>query len=131
VDTGNQKRDDHLRSPDFFEVSTYPEIKFVIDGIEATSPTTAKATGKLTIKDVTKAVTFDVHDIAFGTGMRGRPMLGFEATTTIDRQDFHVSGGAPLVGNDVKITLNVEAGEAMAPPPAPAPAPASATPTGQ
>lgn len=112
IDTDNQKRDDHLRSADFFDAAKYPEMKFQSRSWKKTGDDSYDVTGDLTIKDVTRQVVLKVSLLGFGPGMNGAKLSGWEATTTIDKKDFNVKDPAMLdaaLGDDVKITINVEA----------------------
>ncbi len=113
IDTKNTDRDDHLRSPDFFDVETYPTIEFKSKKIVKGKGNNFKIIGDLTIKDVTKEVTLDAEFL----GVVELPKVtkaGFTAETTINRQDFNVKwdnklqDGSLVVGNDVKIMLEIE-----------------------
>ena len=113
ITTGDQKRDDHLRSADFFEVETYPTMTFTTTGVQPTGQNSFRLVGDLTIKETTKEVTFDVEaagPIPIENGQR----VGFHATTTIDRRDFGITwgselpGGIPAVGHQVQLVLDVE-----------------------
>ena len=112
IDTGNQKRDDHLRTPDFFEVAKYPTMKFKSTSWKKTGENTFEVTGDLTLKDVTKPVVLKVSLLGFGPGMGGAQLSGWEATTTINKKEFNVKDPAMLdaaLGDDVTITIAVEA----------------------
>lgn len=112
IDTENQKRDDHLRSPDFLDAAKFPTIKFKSKAWKKTGQDTYDVTGDLTIKDVTKEVVLKVTSLGFGPGMQGAQLSGWEATTKIDKKDFNVKDPAMLdaaVGDEVTITINVEA----------------------
>jgi len=114
VDTRNQKRDDHLRSPDFFEVDKYPEISFVSKKIVGSGPDIT-VIGDLTIKGTTKEVTLKGEYLGSNTDPWGNQRAGFEASGKINRQDFGLTWnkaletGGVLVGEDVEIGLQVEA----------------------
>lgn len=113
IDTGNQKRDDHLRSPDFFEVPKYPTMTFKSTSWKKTGFNTYDVVGKLTLKDVTKEVVLKVTSLGFGPGMGGAQLSGWEATTTINKRDFSMKGPTMLelaLGDEVTITINIEAG---------------------
>lgn len=113
VDTGNQKRDDHLRTADFFDAAKYPTMKFRSTAWKKTGENTFDVTGDLTLKDVTKPVTLKVTLLGFGPGMPGTQLSGWEATTTIDKKQWNMKDPAMLdaaLGDDVTITINVEAG---------------------
>ena len=110
VNTGDEGRDGHLRSGDFFDVETHGQMTF-----RTTSFDGEKAVGDLTIKGVTKPVELDVDFGGIGGDPWGNQRIGFEATTTITRQDFNVSfngivdGTKVLVGDKITIVLSVEA----------------------
>jgi polyisoprenoid-binding protein YceI len=113
IDTANQKRDDHLRNPDFFDAAKYPTMKFKSKSWQKTGENTFDVTGDLTLKDVTKEVVLKVNLLGFGPGMGGTKLSGWEATTTIDKKQFNMKDPAMLdaaLGDDVTIIINVEAG---------------------
>lgn len=109
VDTGSADRDGHLKSPDFFDVEQNPEMTFV-----STSVTDGTLVGDLTIKGVTKPVTFDLEFNGVAADPWGNTKAGFEAETEINRTDWGltwnaaIEGGGVLVAEKVKITLDVE-----------------------
>lgn len=109
VDTRNADRDTHLRSADFFDTDVNPTMTFVSTEVSADS-----MTGDLTIKGVTRPVTFDLEFVGTSADPWGGRRAGFEASTTINRKDFGltwnvaVEGGGVLVGEKVQITLDVE-----------------------
>lgn len=110
INTSVENRDNHLRSPDFFEVEKYPNMTFKSTKILATGkPNEYLLYGKLTIKDVTKDVIFDVHYGGTVTSDQGQK-LGLKATTTINRFDYNINydPAAAGVGNDVKIVAHLQ-----------------------
>ena len=113
IDTGNAKRDDHLRSADFFEVEKYPAISFKSTSIRPKSATEFDVTGDLTIRDVTKRVTLPVTFLGFGKDGRGNERAGFELETKLDRKDYGVvwnrtfDEGGVLLGDDVKVMIGL------------------------
>lgn len=113
VNTASEKRDGHLKTPDFFDAMKFPTITFKSTSWKKTGDDTFDVTGDLTIKDVTKSVVLAVKVLGFGPGMMpGSQVTGWEGSTTINRRDFGVNGPAMLgkaVGDDVKISLSVEA----------------------
>jgi len=115
IDTGVEDRDNHLRSPDFFEVEKYPTITFKSSGVQVVDSTHAKVTGDLTIRDVTRPVTLDVEFLGQAASPFGDQRAGFEASTTINREDFGLiwnqalEAGGVLVGQNVKIYLDIQA----------------------
>jgi polyisoprenoid-binding protein YceI len=115
VDTRVSRRDDDLKSPNFFDVAKYPNITFQSTKIEKAGEGKLKVTGNLTIKDVTKEVTLDVTGPTAPITAMGNQRRGVSATTKINRQDFHVSADPGMVGDDISILIDFE----MAPPPPP------------
>lgn len=113
INTGNQKRDDHLRGSDFFDVAKYPTITFKSTGWKKTGEDTFEVSGDLTIKDVTKPVTLNVTSLGFGPGAQpGSQLSGWEATTKIDKKEFNVKDPTmldPALGDEVAIMINIEA----------------------
>lgn len=114
IATGQERRDNHLKSAEFFDVEKYPELTFKSKSIEKADDG-YRLVGDLTIKDVTKEVSFPFNLVGPINSPFGDVRIGAEATLTINRQDFGVSwnkaleGGGLVVGNEVKITLEVEA----------------------
>jgi len=109
INTSNERRDNHLRSDDFFGAATHPKITFQSTDWKKTGESTFAVTGDLTIKNITKPVTLDVELLGFGDGSRGAKLSGWEATTKFDRTDFEVGGINPAIGNEVEITITIEA----------------------
>ena len=117
INTGSEDRDNHLRSADFFDAETYPEIKFVANNVTKKGDEYEIA-GDLTIKDVTKPVVFEAEYGGKGTNPWGVEVVAFEAETKINREEFGLTWnaaletGGVLVGKDIKITLELEANPA-------------------
>jgi polyisoprenoid-binding protein YceI len=115
IDTRDEKRDEHLRSADFFEVETYPEIVFKSRKIEPGETGRFKATGDLTIKATTHEVVLDLEINGPIKDPWGNHRAGTEGGVTIDRQDYGVKfsrvmdNGGLIVGNDVVISFAIEA----------------------
>lgn len=112
VDTADQKRDAHLRDPDFFEVEKFPTMTFKSKSWRKTGEDTFDVVGDLTIKGITKEVVLKTTLLGFGEGMQGAQLSGWEATTTVEKSDFALKGPAILsaaLGDKVTITINVEA----------------------
>ena len=115
INTDNQKRDDHLRNADFFEVAKFPTITFRSRQWKKTGEHTFDVTGDLTLKGVTKETVLKVTSLGFGPGMGGAQLSGWEATTKIDKKQFNMPDPAMLdaaLGDDVAITINIEAKKA-------------------
>jgi len=112
IDTRNADRDGHLKSNDFFDMATYPEITFVSTSVEAKGGDRYAVTGDLTIKGVTKPVTIDVELTGTATDPFGNDRLGLEGTTVVNRKDWGVSWNAALDAGGVlvseKVTLEIE-----------------------
>lgn len=110
INTNVEKRDDHLRSADFFEVEKYPKMTFKSTKILATGKSNQYLLyGKLTIKDVTKDVIFDVNYGGTVKSEQGEK-LGVEAKTTINRFDYNINfdPAAAGVGKDVSIIIHLQ-----------------------
>ncbi|HNP17169.1 MAG TPA: YceI family protein [Fulvivirga sp.] len=110
INTNVEKRDNHLRSADFFEVEKYPNMIFKSTKMVATDqPDEYLLHGKLTIKDVTKDVVFDVHFGGIAKSAQG-DKLGVEAKTTINRFDYNINfdPDAAGVGQDVSIIVHLQ-----------------------
>lgn len=113
ISTKSKDRDNHLRSADFFDADQYPTISFQSTDI-AKDGDDYKVTGDLTIKDVTKPVTFNVEFNGKGTNPWGVEVYGFEAETKINRDEFGLTWnaaletGGVLVGKEIKINVDLE-----------------------
>lgn len=119
IDTGVAKRDDHLKSPDFFDAAKYPTIKFVSTEVKGT-PESFKLTGNLTIHGVTKKVTFDSKYNGSAVDPYKNEKAGFAGKAKISRKDFGLKWNTmveagPVVGDEVTIDLRLEAALAAAP----------------
>jgi polyisoprenoid-binding protein YceI len=112
IDTRNADRDGHLKSNDFFDMDTYPEITFASTAIEQVDDVNYRVTGDLTIKGVTKSVTIDFEYTGAATDPFGNHRIGFEGTTTVNRKDWGVNWNAALEAGGVlvseKVTLEFE-----------------------
>ncbi len=112
VDTNNDKRDDHLRSADFFEADKYPEITFESTSYRGNA-SKGKLQGVLTIKGVSKKVTLNVTQSKI-IDFKGKKKLGIVLTTDMDRRDFGVGDSTPnaIVSNDLEAKITIEFDEA-------------------
>lgn len=115
INTGNAKRDEHLRSGDFFDVAKFPVMTFQSTKVERSGADTLKVTGNLTIKGVTKQVVLTVEGpSAEIKSPQGVVKRGASAVAKINRQDFGVSwnkkldAGAVVVGDEVQISIEAE-----------------------
>ena len=114
IDTAVEKRDTHLRSADFFEVTAYPTMTFTSTEVAEATATSAKLHGLLMLHGVERPVALDLAIHGEGKDPWGNVRSGFTATTRINRKDFGLSWnqvletGQLLVGEDVEITIEVE-----------------------
>jgi polyisoprenoid-binding protein YceI len=116
VDTGSADRDGHLKSADFFDVETYPSITFRSTGVKDLEGDRFTLEGDLTVRDVTRPVSFTATYNGLGTNPWGQQVVGFEGRIELDREDFGLTWnqaletGGVLVGKVVTIDIAVEAG---------------------
>lgn len=114
IDSGTTDRDNHLRSPDFFNVEQHPEIAFKSTGFALKGEDEGVLTGDLTIAGVTQSVELSVEFLGQGKSPFGDMRAGFTAETRINREDFGLTWnqaletGGFLVGQEVKITLDIQ-----------------------
>ncbi len=115
INTDNEKRDSHLKTPDFFDVAKYPAISFKSTQVTGIKGETAKLHGDLTMHGVTKPVVLDLMLGGTTKDPWGNTRAGFSATGTLNRKDFAISfnrtldAGGLLLGEDVAISLDIEA----------------------
>jgi polyisoprenoid-binding protein YceI len=110
IDTGNADRDKHLRSASFFNATDFPTLTFKSTSVKKTDDTHLDVTGDLTIHGVTKSVTAKVE--ITGTGeMKGKQLIGFETVFDIKRSDFGMKEMLNMLGDDVRLTVSLEAGK--------------------
>jgi polyisoprenoid-binding protein YceI len=115
IDTGVGDRDNHLRSGDFLDVETYPELTFKSTRIVKHDGNDLVIAGDLTIRGVTREIELPVEYSGVGTTPWGTEVLGFSASTELDREDFGMTWnatletGGVLVGKKLKIEIEVEA----------------------
>jgi polyisoprenoid-binding protein YceI len=116
INTDNERRDNHLKSDDFFNAEKYPTIKFEGTSMKPLGNNKYELTGNLTIRDVTKQVTWKVTHGGILAGSRGKK-AGFKATTNINRFDYGLKWdratetGGLVVGKEVEITVKLELDE--------------------
>ena len=114
INTENERRDAHLKTDDFFNAEKFPEIKFKSAAFEKVEGDKYKITGDLTIRDITKKVTFDAVYNGSIKGMRGTTIASWKATLTINRFDYGlkwnrtIEAGGLIAGDMVNITLSLE-----------------------
>ena len=120
IDTGVADRDAHLKSADFFDAATYPEITFRTDRVEPESNGRLRLVGQLTLKGVTRQVAFDVESHGKAADPWGNRRAAFTAKTAIDRRDFGLTWnqvletGGVMVGERVDIEVDLEAVQQIA-----------------
>ena len=109
VDTDNQKRDDHLRSPDFFNAKQFPVITFKSTGIKAAGDNQYEVTGDLTLHGVTKSITVPLKKTGEKDTGRMGYRTGWEAQLDLKRSDYGMTGMQGAVGDDVHLVVSFEA----------------------
>src|SRR5271166_2687915 len=115
IDTRVDRRDAHLKSPDFLDVAKFPTITFKSTKVEADGPNKWKVTGDLTLHGVTKPVVLDVEGSGPPIQVMGQTRAGASATAKIKRSDFGLTwnkaleSGGVMVGDEVAISIDVEA----------------------
>ena len=120
IDTNVADRDKHLRGADFFDVEKYPEITFKSKSIKKATGDTYNVLGTLTMHGVSKDITLPVTFLGEGKDPWGGTRAGFETATTLNRKDFGivwnkaVDNGGVLLGDDVKVEINLETTKAAA-----------------
>ena len=114
INTKDAKRDDHLKSPDFFDAAQYPYITFKSQRVEVQDANYARLSGDLTIRDVTKEVTLEVEYNGTAKSPWGTLNAGFSAKTRINRKDWGLNWnvaletGGILVGDQINISIELE-----------------------
>ncbi|POY36409.1 hypothetical protein C3K47_11725 [Solitalea longa] len=119
ISTGNTQRDDHLKSPDFFDAANYPQLKFVSTEFNKVDDEEYELTGNLTIKDVTKSVKLKVEFGGSGKDPWGNKKAGFSIQGKINRKDFGLNWnaaletGGVLVSDDVRLSAEIQLAEVV------------------
>ena len=114
VNTKNEQRDGHLKSPDFFDAANYPKMTFVSTGVRKLSEHEYKVDGNLTIRNVTRPITLDVIYNGAVQGFGGIAVAGFEIRAKINRFDFGLhwnaltEAGGVVVSNEIRIEILAE-----------------------
>lgn len=118
INTGNDKRDGHLKSDEFFDVAKFPTITFKSKSVKQTGSESGDIVGDLTMHGVTKEITLHVKFLGKGKGMGGAAISGWEVTADpIKRADYGLTWsktieGTAVIGDDVRVTIEVEADKA-------------------
>jgi polyisoprenoid-binding protein YceI len=112
IDTRNAQRDGHIRTNDFLDIESYPEIRFVSTSIEHEGGNDFQVTGDLTIKDVTRSITLPLEYQGAAKDPFGNDRIGFEGSVVINRKDWGITWNAALETGGVlvseKVTLEFE-----------------------
>lgn len=114
IDTRSKQRDDHLRSPDFFNIAEYPKMVFKSTNVEVLDKKKAILTGDVTIKNITKPVSLNVVFNGMSKSPWGTTSAGFSATGKINRKDWELTWnqtletGGVLVGDEIEINIEIE-----------------------
>lgn len=110
VSTGNEQRDGHLRTNDFFDAPAFPKITFKSTSVKQIDETNFAVTGDLNIKDVTQSITVDFEFAGLATDPYGNVRAGFEGTASLKRSDYGVSFNAVLDAGGVMVSekINLE-----------------------
>jgi polyisoprenoid-binding protein YceI len=122
LSSGAARRDDHLRSPDFFDAEQHPWITFAADAIEPRDDGSWAVRGDLTIREVTRPITFGAEFLGFYSSMAGARRVGLRARATLNRKDWGLGwnvaleSGGWLVGEDVTVEVEIAAEEASVAP---------------
>jgi polyisoprenoid-binding protein YceI len=115
INTREERRDAHLRSPDFFDVEQHPLLTFKSTEVEREDENNLKVTGDLTIRGTTRPVVLKTEITGRGRTPFGTTVSGFSATTTINRKDYNLNwnvaleAGGWLVGDTIKVAIEAEA----------------------
>lgn len=118
ITTGNEMRDNHMRSPDFLDVANYPTITFKSTRVEPQGGDRMRVTGDLTVRGVTKPVTLDVTFNGQGKNPQGAEVAGFTAETSISRKEFGLNWnvtletGGVLLSDTFKVLIEIQARKA-------------------
>ena len=111
VDTANQKRDQHLRSPDFFNAKQFPVITFKSTKVSAKAgqENILEVTGDFELHGVKKSITIDAEITGTGKHPQAGELIGFETTFGIKRSEYGMTYGMQGVSDDIRITVSIEA----------------------
>jgi len=109
VDTHDDRRDNDLRSPHYFDTATAPTIKFISTKVDGTDPNHFTITGNLTMHGQTHSVVLNASVAGSGKSPRGRSIIAYAATATVDRTEWGMTYGPLIVGNNVDLSINAEA----------------------
>lgn len=108
IDTHNDKRDAHLKSPDFFNEKQYPTIAFKSTSVKKAADNKLEVTGDLTLHGVTKSIVVPVEVVGTGEFPKGTGRAGIEAVFTIKTSDFQIKGMPGALGEEVRLMVGLE-----------------------
>lgn len=108
VDTGVPRRDNHLRSVDFFNSAVFPDIKFTSTSVTVLENGSYEISGTLALHGVTKNVTFNAVKVGSGRDAAGNPRIGGEGTLSIKRSEFGMTGLPTAAGDDIRLQIAFE-----------------------
>lgn len=108
INTNNKDRDEHVKSPDFFDAKQYPTITFASTAVKKLDTDKYEVTGNLTLHGQTKPVTVTLMRTGSGQNVKKQDIVGYETTFTIKRSDYGVSGYLPAIGDEVTLTVSLE-----------------------
>lgn len=114
INTGNEQRDGHLKSADFFDAANHPKLTFTSTSIEKSGDTEYKVTGDLTIRNTTKPITLNVEFGGVHNNLYGQTVTGFEITGKIKRLEYGLTwnavteAGGVVVSDEVKLVIDAE-----------------------
>jgi polyisoprenoid-binding protein YceI len=109
IDSNHEGLDKHLKSPDFFNAVQFPTMTFTSSAVKLDGNGVGTIAGNLTLRGVTKPVTFQLKQVGAGKGMKGEQRVGYVATGTIKRTDFGMTYGVPGAATDeVDLRINIE-----------------------
>lgn len=109
IDTANAKRDTHLKGPDFFNAKQFPTITFKSTKVAKSADGSYEVAGDMTLHGVTKPMTVKVEQVGSAPGMRGGKVYGFDTTFTFKRSEFGMTNMMPMLGDEVRVTVGIEA----------------------
>lgn len=108
IDTHNDKRDAHLKSPDFFNEKQYPTIAFKSTSVKKAAENKLEVTGDLTLHGVTKSIVVPVEVVGIGEFPKGTGRAGIEAVFSIKTSDFQIKGMPGALGEEVRLMVGLE-----------------------
>ena len=108
VDTGNKKRDEHLQTPDYFNVKEYPTVTFKSTSVKKVSDNRMEVTGDLTLHGVTQSITVPVEILGKGEFPKGNGRIGIEATFSVKMSEYKIKGDPKSVGDEIFLVASLE-----------------------